>query len=1213
MKIKALFLTLIAAVFSIVSCEELEGLAGLPSIELVGLESDVISFEADGGECQVALKANRKWTVNEDANWIEVDPKSGSASDEEQTVTIKVVKNENDDEDPTAGFDREAVIEFSVGAKAAYLTISQNGPQGSTDALIVYSNDFDKEKAEKVGDSGWTTYLDSFEGWKNETGTGLETVTYAYDRITARTNSSNGSAGGYSIYQGSGMNYLWLGSGKPYFSVKNITLPEGKVDFTISFGTERYLYEAPDNTFNWEEFKAYVSIDTVKWSLLPCEFAGESLPNGKWDLASATIRVPEGTKKLSLHFTSTMGSAYAIDDLKVEESLVEGTAIDFSAGVELTPDEGQQGGESDATAIYHNNYDRQEATKTYGSVQSYPYLDQFDGWMNAAGTGAANVSYAYTGMSVRSNSTSNSSYSDYAGSGLNNMFFGKSAYFSTNNIALNGAVNLTLTFGTEKYSQDNGSVFTNSEYHIWLSNDGKKWVELTDYTFAGGTKEGRWNVATANFSVPSGTETLSICMQVDVASSYRMDDLKLVASATAGTTVDFTQAVEKNFGGSGSSTTGTPESKGKKTVEEFIAAADTQNYYELTGTVSAFNAQYCSFDLTDASGKIYVYSVLDASKSEWAGKIVNGGTVTIYGKYLYYANKSQHEVVDAYIVSYNGEGGSTGDESFADAIYGNNFDKVISTKTFGSNGSSWPYLDQFEGWKNEVGTGAANVTYAQKSASARASSNNNNIWLPKTGAYFSIQDIALNGAASLQLSFSTICGSPGNYKKTFSSDVFKVYLSADKAKWVELPVNVTVNGSEFDSAVASFSVPSNTGSLSIAFEKIADETDGYRVDNVKLAASEVAGTAVDFSQGVEKTFGEGGSTGGTDTPPSGKITDVTVAQFNDKAVSTTDLYRLTGTVGGPINTTYGNFDVIDETGKVFVYGISNWSDYKDKVAEGGKITVVGQRGEYNGKIEVLEGYIESYDTSEGGSGETPAPEVPGSVVKATVAQFLAAAEGETVYELSGTITRIGVAYNSEYNNISYYISDPTGETYIFRMSCEGVADPTSLTVGDEITVQGKRASYNTVPQMAAGSKYVSHVDKAAPAPEAGAHMLDFSVVANRTSFTTSEQVWEQNGVKVTNNKAGSTSNIADYSAPARFYKSTSLKIEKTGMKKIIFYCNSGKNTGPADLQKSITDANVTVTVDGMNVTVTFANAVDVLEIASLAGQLRVDSLTVYTE
>lgn len=104
-------------------------------------------------------------------------------------------------------------------------------------------------------------------------------------------------------------------------------------------------------------------------------------------------------------------------------------------------------------------------------------------------------------------------------------------------------------------------------------------------------------------------------------------------------------------------------------------------------------------------------------------------------------------------------------------------------------------------------------------------------------------------------------------------------------------------------------------------------------------------------------------------------------------------------------------------------------------------------------------------------------------VKATVAEFKAAADGDVIYELTGTITKITSAYSSQYNNISFDIKDATGEVNIFRMSCEGVADPTALTVGDEITVQGKKSSYNGNPQMAAGGKYVKHTDKAAPEPE----------------------------------------------------------------------------------------------------------------------------------
>lgn len=224
-------------------------------------------------------------------------------------------------------------------------------------------------------------------------------------------------------------------------------------------------------------------------------------------------------------------------------------SVEFSIGMQtkyLTVKQVGPKGSADALVIYSNDYDKEVVQKT---GTSWPYLDQFEGWKNQKGTGAANVTYAFSGMSARSNSTSNSSYSDYPGSGNNNMFFGKSAYLATHGIALGEATDLELTFGTEKYSQDNGSLFKNEEFHIWLSADGgAKWVELTGYTFAGGTTEGRWNVATANFSVPAGTAALSICMAVDVASSYRMDDFKLVASAKEGTAVDFSKAVAKDFG-----------------------------------------------------------------------------------------------------------------------------------------------------------------------------------------------------------------------------------------------------------------------------------------------------------------------------------------------------------------------------------------------------------------------------------------------------------------------------------------------------------------------------------------------------------------------------------------------------------------------------------------------------------------------------------------
>lgn len=119
--------------------------------------------------------------------------------------------------------------------------------------------------------------------------------------------------------------------------------------------------------------------------------------------------------------------------------------------------------------------------------------------------------------------------------------------------------------------------------------------------------------------------------------------------------------------------------------------------------------------------------------------------------------------------------------------------------------------------------------------------------------------------------------------------------------------------------------------------------------------------------------------------------------------------------------------------------------------------------------------------------------------------------------------------------------------------------------------------------------------------------LSFANTANRLSQDDNSQVWEQNGVKLTNNKAASTSNVADTSNPVRLYASSSVTIECEGMKKIVFNCAGGKNLNASDIAA---DSNVTVTVNGNVVTIEFTNAVDSFEIAKLSGQVRLSSLTV---
>jgi len=125
-------------------------------------------------------------------------------------------------------------------------------------------------------------------------------------------------------------------------------------------------------------------------------------------------------------------------------------------------------------------------------------------------------------------------------------------------------------------------------------------------------------------------------------------------------------------------------------------------------------------------------------------------------------------------------------------------------------------------------------------------------------------------------------------------------------------------------------------------------------------------------------------------------------------------------------------------------------------------------------------------------------------------------------------------------------------------------------------------------------------------PAAVTATISFADKANRTVFTTSQQVWVQNGITITNNKAASTSNVADYAKPARFYASSELIVEAEGqITEIVFHCNSGK---PAISLGTIEGA--TVTKDGYVVTVTFETPVDSFTVAKLSAQVRMDSIDV---
>ena len=333
MKLKSLFLgsfALTAMLFAQSCGEKNEAPSGAPSIEITPKN---LSFDETSSTQTIEVVATRDWKASSKEEWISVSTEKGSATNGTK-VDITVLSND--------GADRTGVVEFTIGFDKKELKVYQKGT-GAAVAAVVYHNDFDKELAVK-GSDGWKTYLDSFDGWKNETGSGISTVEYAFSGMSARTNSSGTSNSQYSDYSGSGKNYLWFAKDN-YFHVKNITLPEGKTDYTISFGSERNLYQAADNTFVPEEFLVYVSNDGSKWVKLEYAFPN-GLKNRRWDLASSTFTVPSGTKSLHIYIKATLASAYLMDDLDLSVAASAGTAIDFSKGIDLGTGGSTGGGET---------------------------------------------------------------------------------------------------------------------------------------------------------------------------------------------------------------------------------------------------------------------------------------------------------------------------------------------------------------------------------------------------------------------------------------------------------------------------------------------------------------------------------------------------------------------------------------------------------------------------------------------------------------------------------------------------------------------------------------------------------------------------------------------------------------------------------------------------------------------------------------------------
>ena len=301
-----------------------------------------LTFDAEGQPADeyngtFIVETNRPWRaiVEDEQTWVRLSATEGEG-DAAVTVTV-----------PASNIGQSAKVTFEVyNSYGALIQKDVNVLQGEVKpATVIYGNNFDKTLAAKDANNRWP-FLDQSDAWQNATGTGIESVTYAYKNMSVRSSQIN--SGGYD--GASGQNKIFFGTAPANFDIDNITLPSGETNYRITFGANYSKNNdgTYDNTFKPEYFHVWVGNGTT-WKELKYEkIGGSDETDPYWILFKSDFTLKTALKELSIRFTTTTGgeaanSAFSIDDLSFTNGN-GGQEVDLEGGV-VPPDPGE------ATAI----------------------------------------------------------------------------------------------------------------------------------------------------------------------------------------------------------------------------------------------------------------------------------------------------------------------------------------------------------------------------------------------------------------------------------------------------------------------------------------------------------------------------------------------------------------------------------------------------------------------------------------------------------------------------------------------------------------------------------------------------------------------------------------------------------------------------------------------------------------------------------------------
>ena len=759
---------------------------GMPYLEVA---PEALTFSAEGvaeGASAVTVKSNRPWTLafESGADWVTPSATDGKAGTTEVEFSI-----------PASNESRTATLSFQLkNSYGAYFTKTVTINQGEVvPEKLVYKETF--------GTTGDKTPVASYDGW-DKTGEGSSTVTYAGEGVDIRSNLS--SVGNGSAYEGSGGSKLMFGTGNTYFTVQDITLPQGQTGYTLTFGAS--YFNAP-NIEIYDQLTVQFSKDGEKWTnAIPYTFEN-FVAEKNWNLATLNFTLKEFSEHLYIKFLSTKkpDGNYRIDDVTLVTS-AGGQQVDLDNGsvtppvgdVELPTTVVTQFGDSFNDVISGVVYDSPNWAFT-SSDAGYPANPKL-GWFGSVFGDTFYLQcapYSSTQKTV-------------------------TAYAIMTPFNVKAADNKVLTFKLAWYFNATASAADDSKIEIVASTtvtnetitDPSVWTVVKTIEYKEGVNE--INVyfdESADLSAYAASDKVYVAFRyVGHNNTYRLDDVSFNGGATGSLVVDPTAISLGDAAGATAKITVTSTGDWKATVSGSGFSID-----KTTGTAS------------DTS------ITVTASEANASSEIKNLGSIVV----------SNDFGTKTIAVSQKGVSNDIFYESFGD----------LEQKL-----DKWPYINESpyvirSGFGYVSGTSDYKTAYASNrwtattaSPTSAGFSGKGLMWLQAgKKAYFTVQDLVLTTEKNLSIRF-------GLYGNTDAfdpqKDVIKLYLSSDAENWTEIAYNLeNVDATPaWKWASADITLKNTVSRLSLKIEYPSGAT-GTRVDDVRIFVG-TGGTEIDLGGGA---------------------------------------------------------------------------------------------------------------------------------------------------------------------------------------------------------------------------------------------------------------------------------------------------------------------------------------------------------------------------